>query len=126
MQGHVLLEGLLDAGKEGVYGLLTLGTGRLSGDMQEMDYGVSVIVILQGLSLGSLLHRVSCVALFSGLHDSRHVFLGRLSRISTTRKVNGGVNALHVACSCLYRLLPGGHDRYDLTHIVSVDPGHIP
>ena len=27
MRGHVLLEGLLDAGKEGVYGLLTLGAG---------------------------------------------------------------------------------------------------
>ena len=77
MQGHMLLEGLLDAGKEGVYGLFTLGAGRLSGDMQETDYGVSVIVVLQGLSLGSLLHCVSCVAFFSGLHDSHHVFLGR-------------------------------------------------
>ena len=39
MHGHVLLEGLLDAGQEGVYGLLALGTGRLSGDMQKTDYG---------------------------------------------------------------------------------------
>ena len=62
MQRHVLLEGLLDAGKEGVYGLLTLGAGRLSGDTQETDYGVSVIVVLQGLSPDSLLYRVSCVA----------------------------------------------------------------
>ena len=75
MQGHVLLEGLLDAGKEGVYSLLALGTGRLSGDVQEMDYRVSVIVILQGLSLGPLLYHMSCVMLFSGLHDSRHIFL---------------------------------------------------
>ena len=126
MQGHVLLEGLLDAGKEGIYGLLTLDAGGLSGDMQETDYGVSVIIVLQGLSPGSLLHRVSCVALFSGLHDSRHVFLGRLSCIFAMREVNGGVNALHVACSGLYCLLPGGHDRYDLTHIVSIDPGHVP
>ena len=126
MQGHVLLEGLLNAGKEGVYGLLTLGTGRLSGDAQEMDYGVSVIIVLQGLSLGSLLHHVSCVALFSGLHDSGHIFLGHLPCVFATRKVNGGVNTLHVACSGLYHLLSGGHDRYDLTHIVSVDLGHVP
>ena len=126
MRRHVLLEGLLDAGKEGVYGLLTLGMGRLLGDTQEMDYGVSMIVILQGLSLDSLLYRVSCVALFSGLHDSCHVFLGCLPRVFTTREGNGGVNALHVACSGLYRLLPGGHDRYNLTHIVSVNAGHIP
>ena len=126
MQGHVLLEGLLNAGKEGVYGLLTLGVGRLSGDMQETDYGVSVIIILQGLFPGSLLHCVSCIALFSGLHNSCHVFLGHLSHIFATREVNGGVNALHVACSGLYHLLPGGHDRYDLTHIVSIDPGHVP
>ena len=79
MRRHVLLEGLLNAGKEGVYGLLTLGVGRLSGDAQEIDYGVSVIVILQGLSPDSLLYRVSCVGLFSGLHDSCHVFLGRPS-----------------------------------------------
>ena len=79
MQGHVLLEGLLNAGKEGVYSLLTLGVGRLSGDMQETDNGVSMIIFLQGLSLGPLLHRVSCVAFFSGLHDSCHIFLGRLS-----------------------------------------------
>ena len=126
MQGHVLLEGLLNAGKEGVYGLLTLGTGCLSGDAQKTDYGVSVIVILQGLSLCSLLHHVSYVMLFSGLHDSCHLFLGHLPHVFVTRKVNGGVNALHVACSGLYHLLPGGHDRYDLTHIVSVDPGHVP
>ena len=42
------------------------------------------------------------------------------------RKVNGGVNALHVASRGLYRLLPGGHDRYDLADIVSVDAGHVP
>ena len=53
MRRHVLLEGLLDAGKEGVYGLLTLDAGHLSGDTQEMDYGVSVIIVLQGLSLDS-------------------------------------------------------------------------
>ena len=126
MWRHVLLEGLLDAGKEGVYGLLTLGVGRLSGDIQETDYGVSVIIVLQGLSPGSLLHHVSCVALFPGLHDSRHVFLGHPPRVFAMREVNGGVNALHVACSGLYHLLPGGHDCYDLTHIVSIDPGHIP
>ena len=126
MQGHVLLEGLLDAGKKGVYGLLTLDAGHLSGDVQETDYGVSVIIVLQGLSPGSLLHHVSCVALFSGLYDGRHIFLGRLLPVFAMRKVNGGVNALHVACSGLYHLLPGGHDRYDLTHIVSVDLGHIP
>ena len=28
MHGHVLLEGPLDAGQEGVYGLLALGVGR--------------------------------------------------------------------------------------------------
>ena len=122
----MLSEGLLDAGKEGVYGLLTLGAGRLSGDAQETDYGISVIVILQGLSPDSLLYHVSCIALFSGLHDSCHVFLGRPSRVFATCEVNGGVNALHVACSGLYHLLPGGHDRYNLTHIVSVDPGHVP
>ena len=122
----MLLEGLLDAGKEDVYGLLTLGTGRLSGDAQKMDYGVSVIIVLQGLSPDSLLYCVSCVALFSGLHDRCHIFLGCPSRVFATREVNGGVNALHVACSGLYRLLPGGHDHYDLTHIVSIDPGHVP
>ena len=126
MRRHVLLEGLLDAGKEGVYGLLTLGVGRLLGDAQETDYGVSVIVVLQGLSPDSLLYRVSCLVLFSGLHDSCHVFLGRLLHVFATHEVNGGVNALHVACSGLYRLLPGGHDRYDLTHIVSVDAGQVP
>ena len=126
MRRHVLSEGLLDAGKEGVYGLLTLSVSRLSGDAQETDYGVSVIVILQGLSPDSLLYRVSCVALFSGLHDSCHIFLGHPSHVFATREINGGVNALHVACSGLYHLLPGRHDRYDLTHIVSVDPGHVP
>ena len=126
MRRHVLSEGLLNAGKEGVYGLLTLSASRLSGDTQETDYGVSVIIVLQGLSPDSLLYRVSCVALFSGLHDSCHIFLGCPSRVFTTRKINGGVNAFHVACSSLYHLLPGGHDRYDLTHIVSVDLGHIP
>ena len=70
MQGHVLLEGLLDAGKEGFYSLLTLDMGRLLGDAQELDYGVSVIFILQGLSSGSLLHHMSCVTLFSGLHNT--------------------------------------------------------
>ena len=100
--------------------------GRLLGDTQEMDYGVSVIVILQGLSLDSLLYHVSCVALFSGLHNSCHVFLGHLPRVFATREVNGGVNALPVACSGLYCLLPGGHDHYDLTHIVSINAGHIP
>ena len=90
----MLLEGLLDAGKEGIYGLLTLGMGRLSGDMQETNYRVSVIIVLQGLSLGPLLHHVSCVALFSGLHDSCNVFLGRLSCILVMREVNGGVNTL--------------------------------
>ena len=124
MRRHVLSEGLLNAGKEGVYGLLTLG--RLLGDAQEMDYRISVIVILQGLSPDSWLYCVSCVALFSGLHDSCHVFLGRPLHVFVMREVNGGVNALHVACSGLYCLLPGGHDRYDLTHIVSVDPGHVP
>ena len=127
MWRHVLLEGLLDAGKEGVYGLLTLGMGRLSGDAQETDYGVSVIIVLQGLSPDSLLYRVSCVVLFSGLHDSCHIFLGRPSRIFMRQcEINGGVNTLHVACSSLYHLLPGGHDCYDLTHIVSVNPGHVP
>ena len=103
----MLSEGLLDAGKEDVYGLLTLGTGCLSGDAQKTDYGVSVIVVLQGLSPDSLLYRVSCVALFSGLHNSCHIFLGRPSCTLATREVNGGVNTLHVACSGLYRLLPG-------------------
>ena len=126
MHRHVLLEGLLDAGQEGVYGLLALGTGRFSGDMQKMDYGVSVIVILQGLFLGPLLHHVSCIVLFSGLHNNHHIFPGRFSRVLMTRDVNGGVNTLHVACSSLYHLLPGGHDRYDLTDIVSVNVGHIP
>ena len=42
VQGQVLLEGLLDAEKEGVYGLLTPGVGHLSGDAQEVDYGVSM------------------------------------------------------------------------------------
>ena len=126
MRRHVLLEGLLDAGKEGVYSLLTLGMDRLSGDTQETDYGVSVIIVLQGLSPDSLLYHVSCVTLFSGLHDSCHIFLGRPSRVFAMHEVNGGVNTLHVACSGLYRLLPGGHDCYDLTHIVSVDPGHVP
>ena len=126
MWRHVLLEGLLDAGKEGVYSLLTLGAGRLSGDAQEMDYGVSVIVVLQGLSPDSLLYRMSCVALFSGLHNSCYVFLCRLPPIFMTCEVNGGVNALHVACSGPYHLLPGGHERYDLTYIVSVDAGHGP
>ena len=37
----MLLEGLLDTGQEGVYGLLALGTGRFLGDMQKTDYGVS-------------------------------------------------------------------------------------
>ena len=126
MHGHVLLEGLLDAGQEGVYGLLALGVGRCLGDVQKMDYGVPVIVILQGLSLVLLLHHMSCIVLFSGLHDSRHVFPGRFSCVLVTREVNGGVNTLHVACSSLYHLLPGGHDRYDLTDIVSVDAGHVP
>ena len=126
MRRHVLLEGLLDAGQEGVYGLLTLGVGCCSGDVQKMDYGVSMVVILQGSSPGLLLHCVSCVALFPGLHNSRHIFSGRFSRVLTTREVNGGVKALHVACSGLYHLLPGGHDRYDLTDIVSVDAGHVP
>ena len=126
MRRHVLSEGLLDPGKGGVYGLLTLSTSRLSGDAQETDYGVSVIVILQGLSPDSLLYRMSHIVLFSGLHDSCHIFLGRPSRVFATREINGGVNALHVACSGLYRLLPGRHDRYDLTHIVSIDPGHVP
>ena len=126
MHGHVLLESLLDAGQEGVYGLLTLGAGHCLGDMQKTDYGVSVIIVLQGLSPGPLLHRVSCIALFSGLHDSRHVFPGHFSCILTTREVNGGVNALHVASSGLYHLLLGGHDHYDLTDIVSVDAGHVP
>ena len=84
MRRHVLLKGLLDAGKEGVYGLLTLGVGRLLGDAQETDYRVSVIIVLQGLSPDSLLYRVSCVTLFSGLHNSCHVFLGRL-RASSRR-----------------------------------------
>ena len=126
MHGHVLLEGLLDAGQEGVYSLLSLGTGHCLCDVQKMDYGVSVIVILQGLSPGLLLHCVSCVVLFSGLHDSRHVFPGHFSRVLAMREVNGGVNALNVACSGLYRLLPGGHDHYDLTDIVSVNAGHVP
>ena len=126
MRRHVLSEGLLDAGKEGVYSLLTLSASRLSGDTQETDYGVSVIIVLQGLSPDSLPYRVSCVVLFSGIHDSCHIFLGRPLRIFTTCEINGGVNALYVACSGLYCLLPGGHDRYDLTHIVSIDPGHVP
>ena len=126
MHGHVLLEGLLDAGQEGVYGLLALGVGHCSGDVQKMNCGVPVIVILQGLSPGLLLHHVSCVMLFSGLHDGRHIFPGHFSHVFATRKVNGGVNALHVACSGLYRLLPGGHDCYDLTDIVSIDVGHVP
>ena len=50
MRGHMLLEGLLDAGQEGVYGLLTLGMGHCSGDVQKTDYGVSVVIVLQGLS----------------------------------------------------------------------------
>ena len=50
MHGHVLLEGLLDDGQKGVYGLLALGAGRCLGDMQKTDYGVSVIIVLQGLS----------------------------------------------------------------------------
>ena len=126
MRRHVLSEGLLNAGKEDVYGLLTLGVGRLLGDAQKTDYGVSVIVVLQGLSPDYLLYRVSCIALFSGLHDHCHIFLGHPSCIFLTCEVNGGVNTLHVACSGLYRLLPGRHDRYDLTHIVSFDPGHVP
>ena len=126
MHGHVLLEGLLDAGQEGIYGLLALGAGCCLGDVQKKDYGVPVIIVLQGLSPGLLLHRSSCVVLFSGLYDSRHIFPGRFSCILMTREVNGGVIALHVACSGLYRLLPGGHDRYDLTDIVRVDAGHVP
>ena len=92
MWRHMLLEGLLDAGKEDVYGLLTLSVGHLSGDTQKTNYGVSVIIILQGLSPDSLLYRVSCVALFSGLHDSCHIFLGRPSHVFMTRETNGGVN----------------------------------
>ena len=126
MHGHVLLEGLLDAGQEGVYGLLALGVGRCSGDVQKTDYKVAVIIVLQGLSPGLLLHHVSCVVLFSGLHDSCHVFLGRFLHVFAMCEVNGGVNALQVACSGLYCLLPGGHDRYDLTDIVSVDAGQVP
>ena len=83
MRRHVLSESLLDAGKEDVYGLLTLGVGHLSGDTQKTDYGVSVIVVLQGLSPDSLLYCVSCVTLFSGLHDRCHIFLGRPSPFAT-------------------------------------------
>ena len=126
MHRHVLLEGLLDAGQEGVYGLLALGAGCCSGDVQKTNYGVPVIIVLQGLSPGLLHHRVSCVGLFSGLHNSCHVFPGRLTCVLVMREVSGGVNALHVACSGLYHLLPGGHDHYDLTDIVSIDAGHIP
>ena len=125
MHGHMLLEGLLDAGQEGIYGLLALGMGCCSGDVQKMDYGVSMIIVLQGLSPGLLLHRMSCIMLFSGLHDSRHVFPGCFSRVLAMCEVNGGVNALHVTCSGLYCLLPGGHDCYDLTDIVSIDAGHV-
>ena len=126
MHGHVLLEGLLDAGQEGVYGLLALVTGYFSGDVQKTDYGVFVNVILQGLFLGPLLHGVSCIALFSGFHDSCHLFPGCFWHILMTHEVNGGVNHLHVACSGLYHLLPGGHYHYDLTDIVGVDAGHNP
>ena len=126
MHRHMLLEGLLDVGQEGVYGLLALGTGRCSGDVQKTDYGVSVIIVLQGLLPGLLLHCVSCVTLFSGLHDSRHIFPGRFSCVLVMHEVDGGVNALHVACSGLYHLLPGGHDRYNLTDIVGVNVGHVP
>ena len=101
------------------------GVDRCSGDVQKTDYGVSVIIVLQGLSLGLPLHRVSCVALFSGLHDSCHIFPGHFLRVLATCEVNGGVNTLHVACSGLYCLLPGGHDCYDLTDIVSVDAAHV-
>ena len=125
MYRHVLLEGLLDAGQEGVYGLLALGTGHCPGDMQKMDYRISVIVVLQGLFPGLPLYCVSCIVLFSCLHDSHHVFFGRSSRVLATHKVNGGVNALHVASCCLYRLLPGGHNHYNLTDIVSIDAGHV-
>ena len=53
MHGHVLLEGLLDAGQEGIYGLLALGMGRCLGDVQKTNYGVSIIIILQGFVSGS-------------------------------------------------------------------------
>ena len=37
VHGHMLLEGLLDAGQEGVYSLLALGMGHCLGDMQKTD-----------------------------------------------------------------------------------------
>ena len=44
------------------------------------------------------------------------------------REVHGGVHGVHgvhVACSGLHRLLPGGHYCHHLAHIVCVDVGYV-
>ena len=49
MGGYVLVESRLYAGEERVHSLLSLGVGRLAGDMQQADNRVLEVVSFDGL-----------------------------------------------------------------------------
>ena len=121
MGGYVLVESRLYAGKECVHGLLSLGAGRLAGDMQQADNKILEVISFDGLYLLLLLLSVGGVALLMGLYHLFYVLMGHPLHILSTREVGGGVYALHMTGGSLHRLLPGGHHHHHATNVVGVN-----
>ena len=123
--GYVLVESRLYAGKERVHGLLSLGVGRLAGDVQQADNGIFEVISFDGLLMPLLLLCVGSVALLTGLYHHFYVLMGRPLRVLSMREVGGGVYALHMTGSNLHHLLLGGHHRHYATDVVAIDTRHV-
>ena len=121
MGGYVLVESRLYAGKECIHGLLSLGAGRLVGDVQQADNRILEVVSFDGLYLLLLLLSVGSVILLMGLYHLCYVLVGRPPHILLMREVGGGVYALHMTGGSLHFLLPGGHHRHHATNIVGIN-----
>ena len=76
MGGYVLVESRLYAGKERIHSLLSLGTGCLVGDMQQVDNRILEVVSFDGLYPLLLLLLVGSVTLHTGLYHLFYVLMG--------------------------------------------------
>ena len=109
MGGYVVVESRPYAEKEHINDLLSLGAGRLAGDVQQVDNGILEVVSFDGLHPLLLLLLVGGVSLLMGLYHLFHVLVGHPPRILSMHEVGGGVYTLHMTGGSLHHLLPGGH-----------------
>ena len=121
MGRYVVVESRLYAGKERVNGLLSLGTGCLAGDVQQVDNRILEVISFDGLHLLLLLLLVGGVSLLTGLYHLFYVLVGHPPCVLSMHEVGGDVYALHMTGGSLHCLLPGGHHRHHATNVVGIN-----